>query len=106
MTAKSPRTAKLRPQESRVYKIIYSYVDEKSDALVKSLKIMVGAKGFEPSTSWSRTRRASQAALRPDGGDLATRVVQDRVEENADDCSFDVGVCELLDGPRNATERW
>ena len=28
---------------------------------------MVGAKGFEPSTSWSRTRRASQAALRPDG---------------------------------------
>src|ERR1700722_5607998 len=35
---------------------------------------MVGAKGFEPSTSWSRTRRASQAALRPDGGDLAIRV--------------------------------
>jgi hypothetical protein len=28
---------------------------------------VVGAKGFEPSTSWSRTRRASQAALRPDG---------------------------------------
>src|SRR5216683_1812512 len=27
---------------------------------------MVVAKGFEPSTSWSRTRRASQAALRPD----------------------------------------
>ena len=27
---------------------------------------VVGAKGFEPSTSWSRTRRASQAALRPD----------------------------------------
>jgi hypothetical protein len=30
------------------------------------LKEVVGAKGFEPSTSWSRTRRASQAALRPD----------------------------------------
>ena len=29
-------------------------------------EIMVGANGFEPSTSWSRTRRASQAALRPD----------------------------------------
>jgi hypothetical protein len=28
---------------------------------------VVGANGFEPSTSWSRTRRASQAALRPDG---------------------------------------
>jgi hypothetical protein len=27
---------------------------------------MVGASGFEPPTSWSRTRRASQAALRPD----------------------------------------
>jgi hypothetical protein len=35
---------------------------------------MVGAKGFEPSTSWSRTRRASQAALRPDtyGGNNPT----------------------------------
>jgi hypothetical protein len=30
------------------------------------LREVVGAKGFEPSTSWSRTRRASQAALRPD----------------------------------------
>jgi hypothetical protein len=30
------------------------------------LEELVGAKGFEPSTSWSRTRRASQAALRPD----------------------------------------
>ena len=28
---------------------------------------MVGASGFEPPASWSRTRRASQAALRPDG---------------------------------------
>src|SRR5260370_4356036 len=30
-----------------------------------ALKELVGANGFEPSTSWSRTRRASQAALRP-----------------------------------------
>src|SRR5467141_1039337 len=30
------------------------------------LKRMVGASGFEPPTSWSRTRRASQAALRPE----------------------------------------
>ena len=30
------------------------------------LKKMVGASGFEPPASWSRTRRASQAALRPD----------------------------------------
>ena len=27
---------------------------------------MIGANGFEPSTSWFRTRRASLAALRPD----------------------------------------
>jgi len=27
---------------------------------------MVGASGFEPPASWSRTRRASQAALRPE----------------------------------------
>ena len=26
----------------------------------------VGAPGFEPGTSWSRTKRASRAALRPD----------------------------------------
>ena len=29
-------------------------------------KIMVGASGLEPPTSWSRTMRASQTALRPD----------------------------------------
>jgi hypothetical protein len=47
---------------------------------------MVGAKGFEPSTSWSRTRRASQAALRPDNEALRgkdntrrdPRIAQDR----------------------------
>ena len=49
-----------------VYKIIYSPVDEKPEIARKLLKKMVGAKGFEPSTSWSRTRRASQAALRPE----------------------------------------
>ena len=49
-----------------IYKIIYSAVDETPGVRDNSLKRMVGAKGFEPSTSWSRTRRASQAALRPD----------------------------------------
>jgi hypothetical protein len=34
-----------------------------SDILLKKL---VGASGFEPPASWSRTRRASQAALRPE----------------------------------------
>src|SRR5438046_10022612 len=48
------------------YKIINSGVDEKPEIKCKCLKRLVGANGFEPSTSWSRTRRASQAALRPD----------------------------------------
>src|SRR5215472_6445119 len=32
---------------------------------------MVGASGFEPPTSWSRTRRSSQAEPRPDDPSLA-----------------------------------
>ena len=34
---------------------------------------MVGASGFEPPASWSRTRRASQAALRPDDTHSGTK---------------------------------
>jgi hypothetical protein len=34
--------------------------------LRKLLKRLVGASGFEPPTSWSRTRRSSQAEPRPD----------------------------------------
>ena len=35
--------------------------------LYKTLKTKdyIGASGFEPPTSWSRTKRASQTALRP-----------------------------------------
>jgi hypothetical protein len=42
-----------------VYKIIYSAVDEKPENAWKCLKELVGAKGFEPSTSWSRTTEES-----------------------------------------------
>src|SRR6267378_682027 len=56
----------LNLEDPPAYKIIYSAVDEKPEVTCKCLKRMVGANGFEPSTSWSRTRRASQAALRPD----------------------------------------
>ena len=35
-------------------------------SICKSLKSLVGASGFEPPTSWSRTRRSSQAEPRPD----------------------------------------
>ena len=53
-------------EDLTTYNFIYSAVDEKPEGSFKSLKKMVGASGFEPPTSWSRTRRASQAALRPD----------------------------------------
>src|SRR5205814_5095569 len=42
---------------------------------------VVGAKGFEPSTSWSRTRRASQAALRPDISSIAIQLSRQRLQE-------------------------
>src|SRR5205814_10575328 len=42
---------------------------------------VVGAKGFEPSTSWSRTRRASQAALRPDISSIAIQLCRQRLQE-------------------------
>jgi hypothetical protein len=49
------------------------FVDEKSSDLnkllrpedCKYLKRKVGARGFEPPASWSRTRRSSQAEPRP-----------------------------------------
>ena len=37
----------------------------------KCLKSLVGASGFEPPTSWSRTRRSSQAEPRPENTSLA-----------------------------------
>ena len=61
-----PRTCELNLKDLTVYKIVYSAVDEKPEVQRISLKQMVGASGFEPPTSWSRTRRASQAALRPE----------------------------------------
>ena len=47
---------------------------EKGDILLycrMSPKIQVGATGFEPATSWSQTRRSSQAELRPAASDAA-----------------------------------
>jgi hypothetical protein len=42
----------------------HPYIYRHMDAVGKLLK-GVGAAGFEPATSWSRTKRASRAALRP-----------------------------------------
>jgi hypothetical protein len=46
----------LVPMNMTVYSFIYSRVDETPGVRGKSLKRMVGASGFEPPTSWSRTR--------------------------------------------------
>ena len=43
-------------EDLTTYNFIYSAVDEKPEDSFKSLKKMVGASGFEPPTSWSRTR--------------------------------------------------
>ena len=40
------------------------------------LKLLVGARGFEPPTSCSQGRRANQAALRPDKWDTAVVISQ------------------------------
>ena len=38
------------------YEIVHSDVDEKPEGAAKLLKRMVGERGFEPPTPWSRTR--------------------------------------------------
>src|SRR6185312_2192326 len=52
--------------------VAYSCVDEKPEGSDILLKRMVGASGFEPPTSWSRTRRSSQAEPRPEGETAGT----------------------------------
>jgi hypothetical protein len=45
-----------RLEDLTAYNFIYSSEDEKPEGADKSLKRMVGASGFEPPASWSRTR--------------------------------------------------
>ena len=40
---------------------------------------LVGASGFEPPTSWSRTRRSSQAEPRPEGWNYLTMISRTQV---------------------------
>jgi len=46
----------LNSEALTVYDFIYTAVDEKPEVRFKCLKRMVGARGFEPPTPWSRTR--------------------------------------------------
>jgi hypothetical protein len=61
-----------------VYKIIYSDVDEKPGVLGISLKQMVGARGFEPPTPWSRTRCATRLRYAPTAESSTQEVRQGR----------------------------
>jgi hypothetical protein len=54
-------------EDRTAYNFAYSVVDENPELQRNSMKRMVGASGFEPPTSWSRTRRSSQAEPRPEG---------------------------------------
>jgi len=44
-----------KPKNRTVYKIVYSGVTEKPETLFMCLKRLVGERGFEPPTPWSRT---------------------------------------------------
>ena len=41
-------------------------VRERKRHPIHNVNEQIGAKGFEPSASWSQTRRSSQAELRPE----------------------------------------
>ena len=45
-----------KQKNGTVYKIVYSDVTEKPEMQFISLKRLVGERGFEPPTPWSRTR--------------------------------------------------
>jgi hypothetical protein len=48
-------TIEWNSEDITVYKIIYTAVDEEPEVQFKYLKILVGERGFEPPTPWSRT---------------------------------------------------
>ncbi len=51
-----------------VYKIDYIAADEKPETLFMCLKILVGERGFEPPTPWSRTRCSTRLSHSPTVG--------------------------------------
>ena len=59
------KTSLLNSEDLTVYKIIYSAVDEKTEMKFKYLKILVGERGFEPPTPWSRTRCSTRLSHSP-----------------------------------------
>jgi hypothetical protein len=46
-----------------VYKNAYTAVDKKPEVLLRSLKGLVGERGFEPPTPWSRNNHGNTISL-------------------------------------------
>src|SRR6266851_6781515 len=55
----------LAAEDLTVYKFDYTAVDEKREARFISLKRLVGERGFEPPTPWSRTRCSTRLSHSP-----------------------------------------
>ena len=58
-------SAVLNSEDLTVYKIDYIAVDEKPELLFMFLKRLVGERGFEPPTPWSRTRCSTRLSHSP-----------------------------------------
>ena len=56
----------LKSEARHSYKIIYTAISAVPAKAPNSFRIMVGPRGFEPRTSCTPSKRASQAAPRPD----------------------------------------
>src|SRR3989475_3593684 len=70
----------------------------------RAFGVSVGASGFEPPTSWSRTRRANRAALRPEHAPRRTRTPSLLIRSQAlypvelwalDNCGLSIADCGL-----------
>ena len=57
--------ALLNSEDLTVYKIAYTAVDEKPEVQFKCLKRLVGERGFDPPTPWSRTRCSTRLSHSP-----------------------------------------
>src|SRR5580658_4208369 len=58
-------TGRKIPKNATVYKIDYSDVDGKPEVQFMCLKRLVGERGFEPPTPWSRTRCSTRLSHSP-----------------------------------------
>jgi hypothetical protein len=61
----SPTTGSLSFEDLTALKIVYVAVDGKPEVLSMYLRKLVGERGFEPPTPWSRTRCSTRLSHSP-----------------------------------------